>query len=300
MGNRVKRSNRSNIKWQEKSNSQNSLVKLIPELAALWAETHGNSTVTIALLDGTVDITHPCFVGTNLRKINTINTTSGNDLALEHGTNIASILFANSNKLMQGIVPGCRGLILPIYAESNKKILPCSQLDLARAINQALDAGANIINISGGQFEPSGEAEVYLAKAIKTCIDNKVLVISAAGNNGCNCHHVPASIPGVIAVGAMNLQGKPTEFSNWGRKYQQNGILAPGKDIPTASLGGGVNLKSGTSYAAAIVTGIAALMLSLQIKRGQKLSTYKVKDATGAYTPDFINDVLITLISIKT
>lgn len=59
--------------------------------------------------------------------------------------------------------------------------------------------------------------------------------------------HVPASFPTVLAVGAMDDQGKPIDFSNWG--YNNQGILAPGENILGAKLGGGTQHLSGTSFA---------------------------------------------------
>ena len=105
------------------------------------------------------------------------------------------------------------------------------------------------------------------------------MLIAATGNDGCECLHVPASLPTVLAVGAMDDQGKPVNFSNWGDAYQKQGILAPGKDILGAKPGGGTVKLSGTSFATPIVSGVAALLLSLQIKRGEKPDPQKVKTA---------------------
>ncbi|HAA27596.1 MAG TPA: peptidase S8, partial [Cyanobacteria bacterium UBA8553] len=65
-------------------------------------------------------------------------------------------------------------------------------------------------------------------------------------------------------------EGIPLDFSNWGDRYQTQGILAPGENILGAIPGGGAIANSGTSYATPIVAGIAALLLSLQLKQGQK------------------------------
>ena len=96
--------------------------------------------------------------------------------------------------------------------------------------------------------------------------------VAAAGNNGCDCLHVPAALPAVLAVGAMDAHGHPLEFSNWGKAYQTQGILAPGKDITGAKSGGGTVQLSGTSFATPIVAGVAALLLSLQVQRGTILT----------------------------
>ncbi|MFM6763989.1 MAG: S8 family peptidase, partial [Dolichospermum sp.] len=152
-----------------------------------------------------------------------------------------------------------------------------SQLDLARAIEQAVNAGAHIINVSAGQLTDNGEAEGWLDRAVQLCKDHNVLIVAAAGNDGCECLHVPASLPTVLAVGAMNDQGKPIDFSNWGESYQNQGILAPGENILGAKPGGGTQKLSGTSFATPIVSGVAALLLSLQVQRGETPDPAKVR-----------------------
>jgi len=106
-----------------------------------------------------------------------------------------------------------------------------------------------------------------------------VLIVAAAGNDGCDCLHVPAALESVLAVGAMNASGEPLDFSNWGSKYRIQGLLAPGEQIVGAGPAGSVVARTGTSYATPIVSGIAALLLSLLRKRGQRPRTALVRDA---------------------
>ncbi len=121
-----------------------------------------------------------------------------------------------------------------------------------------------------------------------------MLLVAAAGNDGCECLHVPAALPTVLAVGAMDDRGQPMDFNNWGEAYQAQGILAPGENILGAQPGGGTVRLSGTSFATPIVTGVAALLLSLQIQRGEPPDPQKVRAAilnsalpcTPADTPD--------------
>ncbi|MFM6021528.1 MAG: S8 family peptidase [Dolichospermum sp.] len=248
-----------------------------PEIEKIWDLTQGNSQICVAVLDGLVDQSHSCLNAANLTRLPTLiqGEATANGVMSGHGTHVASIIFGqHDDSELQGIAPQCRGLIVPIFGDNNKKL---SQLDLARAIEQAVNAGAHIINVSAGQLTDNGEAEGWLDRAVQLCRDNNVLIVAAAGNDGCECLHVPASLPTVLAVGAMNDQGKPIDFSNWGESYQNQGILAPGENILGAKPGGGTQKLSGTSFATPIVSGVAALLLSLQVQRGEKPDPAKVR-----------------------
>ncbi|MBO1051804.1 MAG: PatA/PatG family cyanobactin maturation protease [Dolichospermum sp. DET73] len=247
------------------------------EIQELWNLTQGDSQICVAILDGLVDQSHNCFNAANLTRLPTLiqGEATANGSMSGHGTHVASIIFGQHNSSeLRGIAPQCRGLIVPIFGDNNKKL---SQLDLSRAIEQAVNAGAHIINVSAGQLTDNGEAEGWLDRAVQLCKDHNVLIVAAAGNDGCECLHVPASLPTVLAVGAMNDQGKPIDFSNWGESYQNQGILAPGEHILGAKPGGGTQKLSGTSFATPIVSGVAALLLSLQVQRGETPDPAKVR-----------------------
>ena len=248
-------------------------------LQALSSETLGDPRICIAVLDGFVNQSHPCFEGANLTQLQTLVSgfaKSGSNA--QHGTHVASIIFGQPNSSVPGIAPRCRGLIVPVFADRQGEFVPCSQLDLARAITQAVEQGANVINISGGQLTQSGEPDPFLTNAIQLCRENNVLMVAATGNDGCACLHLPAAIASVLAVGAMDAQSQPMEFSNWGEAYQTNGILAPGENILGAVPGGGTKTMSGTSFATPIVSGIVALLLSLQLKQGSKPNPEAVRE----------------------
>ncbi len=239
----------------------------ISQLDWLRAKTLGHPGIRIAILDGPVDLTHPCFQAANL----TLFPSLANDKAAPdgemslHGTHVASVIFGQPGTPVVGIAPQCQGLIIPVFSDNGRRL---SQLDLARAIEQAVNAGAHIINISGGQLTDEGEAEGWLQRSVQLCRDENVLIVAAAGNDGCECLHVPAALPAVLAVGAMDETGQPITCSNWGDAYQTQGILALGKDILGAKPGGGTTRLSGTSFATPIVSAVAALLLSLQLDQG--------------------------------
>ena len=77
----------------------------------------------------------------------------------------------------------------------------------------------------------------------------------------------------------MDSQGLPLGFSNWGENYRTQGVLALGQHIRGAKPGGGTVINSGTSYATPVVSGIAALLMSIQLKTGQEPSGASVRSA---------------------
>jgi cyanobactin maturation PatA/PatG family protease len=252
----------------------------------------GNSRVCIAVLDGPVDLSHPCFQGADLTIAGSLlekNCTEGP--ALEHGTHVASMIFGQPGSVVVGVAPFCRGLLIPIFADRDGEHLGCSQLDLARAILLAVENGAHVINISSGQQTLSGEPEPFLAQAIETSSRHNVLIVAAAGNDGCDCLHVPAAGRSVLAVGAIDRNGVPLASSNWGSLYNTQGILAPGVDMLGAVPGGGAVRRSGTSFAAPFVSGLVGLLASLQIDQGktpdpQAIRTVLLKTVTPCLPTD--------------
>lgn len=240
----------------------------------------GDERIRIAVLDGPVDLSHPCFAGAALREIaGTVPADGCGERALAHGTHVASIIFGQPGTPVTGLAPRCSGLILPIFRAAANGGLACSQLDLARAILTAAENGAHVINVSGGQMARASDIEPVLAGAIETCLRRDILIVAAAGNDGCDCLHMPAAAPGVLAVGAMDGEGRPLDASNWGEAYRRQGILAPGVDRLGAAVGGGTTLKTGTSFAAPFVSAAVGLLLSRQLARDRRPSPHAVRAA---------------------
>jgi hypothetical protein len=125
---------------------------------------------------------------------------------------------------------------------------------LAQGIIAAVDAGAQLINISMGSLGKSA----LLDQAIAYAAERGALVFAAAGNNGIDQVYYPAANDGVIAVGAVDAAGNHLDFSNTGSQID---IAAPGYAINAAYPGDQAARVSGTSFSTPIVVGaVAALM----------------------------------------
>ncbi|MER7541204.1 S8 family serine peptidase [Streptomyces sp. NPDC097704] len=247
-------------------------------LVASQEELLGSPEVCVAVLDGPVDLSHPCFEGADLTRIDTLVTEApGAGPMSLHGTLVTSLIFGQPGKGLTGIAPRCRGLLLPVFRDGNEARVP--QLDLARAIERAVQEGAQVINISGGERVPSGQPDELLGRALRLCEDQGVLVVAAAGNDGCDGLQVPAAVPSVLAVGATGHDGTPLQISNWGASYATHGVVAPGEAIEGAAPGGGWATVTGSSFAAPLVAGVAALLVAAQLRTGRLADPKAAGDA---------------------
>jgi cyanobactin maturation PatA/PatG family protease len=215
---------------------------------------------------------------------NTINRVELND----HACHITSTIVGQEHSPVFGIAPNCRVINMPhdaVVTSDNGIALSgynevLSPLNLARAFDLALELGANIIHCAFCRPTQTGEGEEILVKAIKKCIDNNILIVSPTGNNLGECWCMPAVLPGTLAVGAAKVDGTPCHFSNWGGNNGEEGILAPGEDILGAQPCTEKPVRlTGTSMAAPVMTGIAALLMSLQVQQGKPVDAEAVRTA---------------------
>ena len=162
-------------------------------------------------MDGPVDTSHPCFRGLSLTAVAPLVPPAvSTGAASRHGTHVASVIFGQIGSPVEGIAPDCHAIFIPVFADGPAgEFLNCTQLDLARAISRAAQEGAHVINVSGGQPSHSDEPEPLLAAALTDCAKRNILVVAAAGNDGCECLHIPAAAASVLSVGAMDANGDP-------------------------------------------------------------------------------------------
>lgn len=252
-------------------------TSLVGIRAALAAAKGGSRSITIGIADGLPDLCHPALRGASIEILDAMVPPNGGTPDA-HGTSVCSLIFGRGD-VVQGVAQDCSGLILPLFLRrsADGEVGPVSQLDLARAISFALERRVDIINISAGQKSATTEAESHLEQVLQRSLEERVLLVAAAGNDGCACIHLPAGVESVLSVGALGAAGHPLETSNWPETYRRNGLLAPGENLPVATTGGGVSTGTGTSFATAVVSGVAALLLSVARQEGYQLDPLDIR-----------------------
>ncbi|MGE0527402.1 MAG: S8 family peptidase [Bdellovibrionales bacterium] len=171
-----------------------------------------------------------------------------------HGTHIAGIIGGRS-----GLAPGVSLMFLKYYdTESDGE---ANLRNSVHAIRYAVRMGARIINYSGGGILRSAEE----AAALEWAARQNVLVVAAAGNEGLNSDFFPFypadyELPNILSVAATDRKERLLDISNYGLATVDLG--APGKNIYSTLPLGQYGYMTGTSQAAAFVSGVAALLVS--------------------------------------
>ena len=217
-----------------------------------WDSTRGATAVVIAVVDTGVDTLHPDLVGGTVAGRDLVNDDSDPSDDEGHGTSVAGVIAARTNNQegLAGICWACS--LMPV------KVLDSSgwgkTSTIAAGIVWAVDHGARVINMSfGGPGTTSA-----LRGAISYASGKGAVLVAAAGNSGVDTPFYPAGYGEVIGVAATDEADVRYSWSNHGDWVQ---VAAPGCN--TAPRPGGYIEFCGTSSAAPIVSGIAALALSL-------------------------------------
>ena len=186
----------------------------------------------------------------------------------DHGTHVAGIIAANreNNVGIKGIAQSVEIMVIRAVPDGDER-----DKDVANAIYYAVDNGANIINMSFGKSYSPDKSVVD--EAVRYAEKNNVLLVHAAGNDGKDVDKTPnfpnASVssseikaPNWIEVGASSWKlsdGLPAEFSNYGKKNVD--VFAPGVAIYSTTPDQSYDWHDGTSMAAPVVSGVAALIM---------------------------------------
>ncbi len=207
---------------------------------ASWEGTHFHP-VLVAVLD--TGITSDSLFAD--RVVAGIDLTGSGTTADEHGhgTHMADTIAA--------IAPNARFLNVKVADRRGR----CDTTTVAQGIRWATDRGALIINISL-EVSPSPE----LASAVNYAWEHGAVIVAAAGNGGTSEPAYPAAYPQTIAVAGIDESDELAVLSNYGDWVD---IAAPGFKILAKIPGGELGYETGTSPAAAHVSGVAALLLGV-------------------------------------
>src|SRR6478752_3609581 len=216
------------------------------------AEAHKIATgkgVTVAVIDSEIDRAHPEFNNTIAEEFDAVGKP---DKPHTHGTGMAGAI-ASQSRLM-GVAPGARTLAVHAFSTSTQQSPQATTQAIIAGLEWALNKGARVINMSfAGPYDP------MLTLAMKKASEKGAVLIAAVGNAGPKSPPLyPAADPRVIGVTAVDENDQLYKGANVGA---QVAVAAPGVEVMVPAPADAYQLTTGTSVAAAHVSGVAALLL---------------------------------------
>lgn len=203
--------------------------------------------VRVAVIDTGVDTGHPDLRGVATTTANFVDGDSARFQRDRHGTEVAGLIAAQPGNAtgIVGVAPGARLMALKACWEQADGRSSCNSFTLSQALAAAIDRGAQVINLSLG-----GPPDPLLSKLLRVALSRGTVVVGAVPPGG-ERTGFPLGEPGVIGVQDANAAAASL-------------IGAPGREVLTLMPGGRYDFASGTSMAAAHVSGLAALLLQHQ------------------------------------
>jgi hypothetical protein len=204
--------------------------------------------VTIAVIDSGIDARHPELANSVSDSFDALGSKEGPHT---HGTGIAGAIVAHAR--LMGSAPEARLIAIRAFASGSKGAESTSYVIL-RGLDYAAQHGAQIINMSF-----AGPKDPLIERGIAATAARGILMVAAAGNAGAKSPPLyPAANPNVIAVSGTDAQERLFAASNRGNHIA---IAAPGADIFLPAPDEKYQITSGTSFSAAYVSGVAALIM---------------------------------------
>ena len=245
--------------------------------------------VTVAVVDTGVDRDHPNLQAALLPGFDFVDIIDGQgdfigdklgadevpDDEVGHGTHVTGIIAASGDGVPTGVAPRVRILPIRVLATMERdgnRVGAGLVENINSGVKWAIDQGADVINMSLGVRHEGGG--LPHREVIDYAARRDVTIVAAAGNDGQEVLYYPGAFPSVVAVGAMGFDGQPSRFSTFG---PQISLIAPGEEILSTYVGGGVAHATGTSHAAPFVAGAAALIHSMARRRNMRLSPRTVR-----------------------
>ncbi len=207
----------------------------------------GNS-ILVAVIDSGIDPTHPELVDTI---VDSFNPAGGDGAPHAHGTGIAGCIVAQSR--LTGVAPSARILAVRAF-DPNGASAEGTTFNILKGIEWASEKGARVINMSF-----AGPQDPIMSRALAAAHKKGIVLIAAVGNAGPKSAPLyPAADTNVIAVTATDAQDRLYPGANRGNHVA---VAAPGVDVILPTPGTSYQMATGTSFAAAHISGIVALIL---------------------------------------
>lgn len=216
---------------------------------AAWSSTTGSHSVVIAIIDTGVDGTHEDLASKMVAGWNIYGNNSDTSDVYGHGTSVAGAAAAATNNGKGGAGVCWQCPIMPIRISDTKG--NASYSNMASGITWAASHGAKVANLS---YEASASSTV--AQAAQAFVNAGGVLTVAAGNEGIFISS--ADSPSIVTVGGVTSANSLYSWSNYGNVLD---LVAPGC-VYTTMLGNTYGAGCGTSFAAPLVAGVAALMFS--------------------------------------
>lgn len=242
-------------------------------LPQAWDIVTGYDQSVVAIIDSGVNYNHPDMPFSRI--IKGPDYVNGDNDPMDdngHGTMVAGVLMASTNNFTGMAGSMWQGRLMAIKVLDNQGF--GEYTDMLMAVQYAIDNGAGVINISLGVPVNCSQATT-LQSLINTAANAKIPVVAAAGNLDYDASaETPASCNQVITVGATDYYDARASYSNFGSVVD---LAAPGGDgddadkwILTLTLGSDYVMAGGTSFAAPLVSGAAAIIRGLNPNLGVK------------------------------
>jgi len=212
------------------------------EAPEAWQITRGDQSVVVAVLDTGIDKDNQDLAERVVAEVNFTNSPTCDDL-YGHGTHMAGTIAA--------VAPGCRLMNVKVADDAGK----CEPSVVAKGIVWAVNHGAKVINLSLAMV---GSPE--LEQAVDYAWTQGAVLVAAAGNKGTSEPSYPAYYKDCLAVAGTNENNTLALLSSYGDWVD---VAAPGFNIYSELPENRYGYKTGTSAAAAHVSGVAALVFSV-------------------------------------
>jgi thermitase len=212
------------------------------EAPQAWQITRGDQLIIVAVLDTGINKDNQALAERVMADVNFTNSPTGDDL-YGHGTHMAGTIAT--------IAPECQLMNVKVADDMGR----CEPSVVARGIIWAVDHGAKVINISLAM-----QASPDLVEAVNYAWSQGAILIAAAGNKGGSVPSYPAYYVNCLAVAGTNKNNTLALLSSYGDWVD---VAAPGFNIYSELPQNQYGYKTGTSAAAAHVSGVAALVLSV-------------------------------------